>query len=177
MELPNYRLPSLKTTARLAWDKAKGFATKAFTIIFVASVVIWFLQTFDIRFNIVDDQAQSMLAALGALVAPVFVPLGFGNWISAAALVAGFGAKENVVATLTVLMGGSTAALSTLFSPLTAFVFLTFTLLYTPCVAAVSAVRNELGTKMMWAVIAMQCGVAWIVAFAVHAAGLALGLG
>ena len=177
MELPNYRLPSVKTTVRLAWDKAKGFATKAFTIIFVASEVIWFLQTFDIRFNIVDDQVQSMLAALGALVAPVFVPLGFGNWISAAALVAGFGAKENVVATLTVLMGGSTAALATLFSPLTAFVFLTFTLLYTPCVAAVSAVRNELGTKMMWAVIAMQCGVAWIVAFAVHAVGMALGLG
>ncbi|WP_291290558.1 ferrous iron transport protein B [Enorma sp.] len=176
MELPNYRLPSAKTTLRLAWDKAKGFATKAFTIIFVASVVIWFLQTFDIRFNLVSDQAQSMLAGLGALVAPLFAPLGFGSWIAAAAVVAGFGAKENVAATLTVLMGGSVAALSTLFTPLTAYTFLTFILLYTPCVAAVSAVRNELGTRMMFAVVLMQCGVAWIVAFAVHAAGLLLGL-
>ena len=176
MELPNYRLPSAKTTLRLAWDKAKGFATKAFTIIFVASVVIWFLQTFDIRFNLVSDQAESMLAGLGALVAPLFAPLGFGSWIAAAAVVAGFGAKENVAATLTVLMGGSVAALSTLFTPLTAYTFLTFILLYTPCVAAVSAVRNELGTRMMFAVVLMQCGVAWIVAFLVHAAGLLLGL-
>lgn len=176
MELPNYRLPSAKTTIRLAWDKAKGFATKAFTIIFVASVVIWFLQTFDIRFNLVSDQAQSMLAELGALVAPLFAPLGFGSWIAAAAVVAGFGAKENVAATLTVLMGGSVAALSTLFTPLTAYTFLTFILLYTPCIAAVSAVRNELGTRMMFAVVLMQCGVAWIVAFLVHAAGLLLGL-
>ena len=176
MELPNYRLPSARTTLRLAWDKAKGFATKAFTIIFVASVVIWFLQTFDIRFNLVSDQAQSMLAGLGALVAPLFAPLGFGSWIAAAAVVAGFGAKENVAATLTVLMGGSVAALSTLFTPLTAYTFLTFILLYTPCVAAVSAVRNELGTRMMFAVVLMQCGVAWIVAFVVHATGLLLGL-
>ncbi|WP_072371706.1 ferrous iron transport protein B [Thermophilibacter mediterraneus] len=176
MELPNYRLPSAKTTLRLAWDKAKGFATKAFTIIFVASVVIWFLQTFDLRLNVVDDQSASMLAALGALLAPVFAPLGFGTWQASAALAAGFGAKENVVATLTVLLGGSTAGLAGLFTPLTAFVFLTFTLLYTPCVAAVSAVRNELGTKMMWAIIAMQCGVAWVVALAVRLVGTALGL-
>ncbi len=177
MELPNYRLPSAKTTARLAWDKAKGFATKAFTIIFVASVIIWFLQTFDIRFNVVTDQTQSMLAALGTLLAPLFAPLGFGNWISASALAAGFGAKENVVATITVLMGGSTEALATLFTPLTAFVFLTFTLLYTPCVAAVSAVKNELGGRMALGVVLMQCGVAWIVAFAVKLIGGALGLG
>ncbi|OUO22290.1 ferrous iron transport protein B [Collinsella sp. An307] len=176
MELPNYRLPSAKTTLRLAWDKAKGFATKAFTIIFVASVVIWVLQTFDIRFNVVADQANSMLAGVGALLAPVFAPLGFGNWMAAAALAAGFGAKENVVATLTVLMGGTTAALTGLFTPLTAFVFLTFTLLYTPCVAAVSAVKNELGVRMMWAVIAMQCGVAWAVALIVRLVGMALGL-
>lgn len=176
MELPNYRLPSAVTTLRLAWDKAKGFATKAFTIIFVASVVIWVLQTFDIRMNVVSDQAESMLAGVGALLAPVFAPLGFNNWMAAAALAAGFGAKENVVATLTVLMGGSTAALTGLFTPLTAFGFLTFTLLYTPCVAAVSAVKNELGTKMMWAVIAMQCGVAWVVALLVRLIGMALGL-
>ena len=177
MELPNYRMPAPRTVARLAWDKAKGFATKAFTIIFVASVVIWFLQTFDVRLNVVSDQSQSMLAALGALLAPLFAPLGFGNWRAAAALAAGFGAKENVVATLTVLMGGSTAALPELFSPLTAFAFLTFTLLYTPCVAAVSAVKGELGTRMMWAVIAMQCGVAWVVALVVRLVGMALGLG
>ncbi len=176
MELPNYRLPSAKTTARLAWDKAKGFATKAFTIIFAASVIIWFLQTFDIRFDVVADQSQSMLAALGTLIAPVFAPLGFGSWIAAAALVAGFGAKENVVATLTVLMGGSVGALAGLFTPLTAFTFLTFTLLYTPCVAAVSAVRNELGGRYAFTVVCMQCGVAWAVAFAVHAAGMLLGL-
>ena len=176
MELPNYRLPSAKTTLLLAWDKAKGFATKAFTIIFVASVVIWFLQTFDIRFNVVTDQAQSMLAALGTLIAPVFVPLGFGNWISASALAAGFGAKENVVATLTVLMGGSTAALAQLFTPLTAFVFLTFVLLYTPCVAAISAVKNELGGRYALIVVLMQCGVAWVVALAVRLCGMALGL-
>lgn len=177
MELPNYRMPAPRTVARLAWDKAKGFATKAFTIIFVASVVIWFLQTFDVRLNVVSDQSQSMLAALGALLAPLFAPLGFGTWEAAAALAAGFGAKENVVATLTVLMGGSTAGLATLFSPLTAFAFLTFTLLYTPCVAAVSAVKAELGTRMMWAVVAMQCGVAWIVALVVRLVGMALGLG
>ena len=169
-------MPAPRTVARLAWDKAKGFATKAFTIIFVASVVIWFLQNFDIRLNVVTDQSASMLAALGALLAPLFAPLGFGSWEAAAALAAGFGAKENVVATLTVLMGGSTAGLSTLFSPLTAFTFLTFTLLYTPCVAAVSAVKGELGTRMMWAVIAMQCGVAWVVALVVRLVGLALGL-
>ena len=176
MELPNYRLPTLRTTLHLAWEKAKGFATKAFTIIFVASVVIWFLQTFDVRLDVVDDQSASMLAALGTLLAPVFAPLGFGTWQAAAALAAGFGAKENVVATLTVLLGGSTAALATMFTPLTAFVFLTFTLLYTPCVAAVSAVRNELGGKMMWAVVAMQCGVAWVVALVVWLVGTALGL-
>ena len=176
MELPNYRMPAPRTVARLAWDKAKGFATKAFTIIFVASVVIWFLQTFDVRLDVVSDQSASMLAALGALLAPLFAPLGFGNWRAAAALAAGFGAKENVVATLTVLMGGSTAGLPELFSPLTAFSFLTFTLLYTPCVAAVSAVKAELGTRMMWAVVAMQCGVAWVVALAVRLVGIALGL-
>ena len=139
--------------------------------------MIWFLQTFDVRLNVVSDQSASMLAALGALLAPLFAPLGFGSWEAAAALAAGFGAKENVVATLTVLMGGSTAGLATLFSPLTAFVFLTFTLLYTPCVAAVSAVKAELGTRMMWAVVAMQCGVAWVVALVVRLVGMALGLG
>ena len=174
MELPNYRLPSAGTVARLAWDKGKGFVRKAFTIVFVATIIIWFLQTFDIRFNVVTDQSQSLLAGVGQVLAPIFAPLGFGDWRASTALAAGFAAKESVVSTLTVLLGGD---LSTLFTPLTAFCFLTFTLLYTPCVAAVSTVRSELGTRMMWAVVGLQCGVAWIVSFAVHLIGMAVGLG
>ncbi len=176
MELPNYRLPSAKTVARLAWDKGKGFVKKAFTIVFVATIVIWFLRTFDIRLNVAADQSQSLLAGVGMLLAPVFAPLGFGDWRASTALAAGFAAKESVVSTLSVLLGGAPSAMATLFTPLTAFTFLTFTLLYTPCVAAVSTVRSELGGKMMWCVVALQCAVAWIVAFLVHAAGLALGL-
>ena len=177
MELPNYRLPSAATVARLAWDKGKGFVRKAFTIVFVATIIIWFLQTFDIRFNVVTDQSQSLLAGLGQLIAPIFAPLGFGDWRASTALAAGFAAKESVVSTLTVLLGGDVSALPTLFTPLTAFCFLAFTLLYTPCVAAVSTVRSELGTRMMWAVVALQCGVAWVVAFAIHVIGMAVGLG
>ncbi|HJG30696.1 MAG TPA: ferrous iron transport protein B [Collinsella ihuae] len=177
MELPNYRLPSAGTVARLAWDKGKGFVRKAFTIVFVATIIIWFLQTFDIRFNVVTDQSQSLLAGVGQVLAPIFAPLGFGDWRASTALAAGFAAKESVVSTLTVLLGGDVSALSTLFTPLTAFCFLTFTLLYTPCVAAVSTVRSELGTRMMWAVVGLQCGVAWIVSFAVHLIGMAVGLG
>ncbi len=175
MELPNYRLPSVATVARLAWDKGKGFIRKAFTIVFVATIIIWFLQTFDIRFNVVTDQSQSLLASVGQLIAPIFAPLGFGDWRASTALAAGFAAKESVVSTLTVLLGGNVSALSTLFSPLTAICFLAFTLLYTPCVAAVSTVRSELGGRMMWAVVALQCGVAWIVAFLIHVVGMALG--
>ena len=177
MELPNYRLPSAGTVARLAWDKGKGFVRKAFTIVFVATIIIWFLQTFDIRFNVVTDQSQSLLAGVGQVLAPIFAPLGFGDWRASTALAAGFAAKESVVSTLTVLLGGDVSALSTLFTPLTAFCFLTFTLLYTPCVAAVSTVRSELGTRMMWAVVGLQCGVAWIASFAVHLIGMAIGLG
>ncbi|MBM6905092.1 ferrous iron transport protein B [Collinsella tanakaei] len=177
MELPNYRLPSAGTVARLAWDKGKGFVHKAFTIVFVATIIIWFLQTFDIRFNVVTDQSQSLLAGVGQVLAPIFAPLGFGDWRASTALAAGFAAKESVVSTLTVLLGGDVSALSTLFTPLTAFCFLTFTLLYTPCVAAVSTVRSELGTRMMWAVVGLQCGVAWIASFAVHLIGMAVGLG
>ncbi|MDN0055969.1 ferrous iron transport protein B [Collinsella ihumii] len=177
MELPNYRLPSAGTVARLAWDKGKGFVRKAFTIVFVATIIIWFLQTFDIRFNVVTDQSQSLLAGVGQVLAPIFAPLGFGDWRASTALAAGFAAKESVVSTLTVLLGGDVSALSTLFTPLTAFCFLTFTLLYTPCVAAVSTVRSELGTRMMWAVVGLQCGVAWIASFAVHLVGMAVGLG
>lgn len=177
MELPNYRLPSVKTTVMLAWDKAKDFITKAFTIIFAATVVIWFLQTFDIRFNVVADQSQSLLAGLGSIIAPALTPLGFGDWRASTALVTGLIAKESVISTLTVLLGAtSPAALSTMFSPFTAYVFLVFTLLYPPCVAAIGAVKSELGARYAVAVFAFQVTVAWIVAFVVHSAGILLGL-
>ncbi len=177
MELPNYRLPSVKTTVMLAWDKAKDFITKAFTIIFAATVVIWFLQTFDIRFNVVADQSQSLLAGLGSIIAPLLAPLGFGDWRASTALVTGLIAKESVISTLTVLLGAtSPAALSTMFSPFTAYVFLVFTLLYPPCVASIGAVKSELGARYAVAVFAFQVTVAWIVAFAVHSAGILLGL-
>ena len=177
MELPNYRLPSVKTTVMLAWDKAKDFITKAFTIIFAATVVIWFLQTFDIRFNVVADQSQSLLAGLGSIIAPVLAPLGFGDWRASTALVTGLIAKESVISTLTVLLGAtSPAALSTMFSPFTAYVFLVFTLLYPPCVAAIGAVKSELDARYAVAVFAFQVAVAWIVAFVVHSAGILLGL-
>lgn len=177
MELPNYRMPSAKTTLLLAWDKAKGFITKAFTIIFAASVVIWFLQTFDIRFNMVTDQSQSMLAVLGGLIAPVFAPLGFGDWRTSTALVCGLVAKESVISTLTVLLGStSAAALSGMFTSPIAYVFLVFVLLYPPCVAAISTVRSELGGRYAVAVFALQVTVAWIIAFVVHTVFLLAGL-
>ena len=177
MELPNYRMPSAKTTLLLAWDKAKGFITKAFTIIFAASVVIWFLQTFDIRFNMVTDQSQSMLAGLGGLIAPVFAPLGFGDWRTSTALVCGLIAKESVISTLTVLLGStSAAALSGMFTAPIAYVFLVFVLLYPPCVAAISTVRSELGGRYAASVFALQVTVAWIIAFVVHTVFLLAGL-
>lgn len=177
MELPNYRLPSVKTTVMLAWDKAKDFITKAFTIIFAATVVIWFLQTFDIRFNVVADQSQSLLAGLGSIIAPVLAPLGFGDWRASTALVTGLIAKESVISTLTVLLGAtSPTALSAMFSPFTAYVFLVFTLLYPPCVASIGAVKSELGGRYAVAVFAFQVTVAWIVAFLVHGIGVLIGL-
>lgn len=171
MELPNYRLPSPGNLGRLVWDKAKDFLQRAFTIIFLASVLIWFLQTFDAQLNVVTDSSRSLLAMLGGLLAPAFAPLGFDDWRVSTALVTGFVAKESVVSTLTVLLGASAGALELLFTPLTAFTFLVFALLYTPCVAAIAAVRNEMGVKGAVAVVVMQCAVAWVVAFAVHAVG------
>lgn len=176
MELPNYRLPSPKSVCQLIGEKAKDFITKAFTIIFLASIVIWFLQTFDTRLNVVKDSADSLLALLGGIIAPVFTPLGFGDWRISTALITGFTAKESVVSTLTVLMGGTTEPLTTLFTPFTAIVFLVFSLLYTPCVAAVTAVKRELGTKSAVGVVIVQCVIAWIVAFIVHTAGMLAGL-
>ena len=177
MELPNYRLPSAKSVVHLIWEKAKGFIEKAFTIIFVASIIIWFLQTFDAKFNVAESPEQSLLAMIGSLVAPIFAPLGFGDWRVSTALITGFTAKESVVSTLTVLMGGDAELVSTLFTPFTAAVFLIFTLLYTPCVAAIATVKREMGgTKAAVATVIIQCAIAWCVAFLIHAVGLAFGL-
>lgn len=172
MELPNYRFPSAKSVGLLLWEKARDFIQKAFTIIFVATIVIWFLQTFDIRLNVVSDSADSLLAMVGRLIAPIFAPLGFGDWRAASSLIAGFTAKEAVVSTLSVLTGTTVASLAGsldgLFSMRAAVSFLTFTLLYTPCAAAVGTVRQELGRRRdAFAFVAIQCAVAWAAAFVV----------
>ncbi len=171
MELPNYRFPSAKSVGRLIWDKAKDFLTRAFTIIFLATIIIWFLQSFDTHLNIVTDSKESILALIGSLIAPIFAPLGFGSWKISTALITGFMAKESVVSTLTVL-----SAID-LLTPFTAAVFLVFTLLYTPCVAAIASVKRELGGKWAAGVAITQCVIAWIVAFMVRLVGLAIGLG
>ncbi len=168
MELPNYRLPSARSVGMLMWNKAKDFITKAFTVIFLASIVIWFLQTFDSRINVVVDSSDSMLASIGRIVTPVFAPLGITDWRMCTSLIVGFTAKEAVVSSAAVLMGTTTAMLPKMlagvFSPATAFVFLVFTLLYTPCVAAVSTVKKELGRRWALFVVVFQVGVAWTAA-------------
>ena len=177
MELPNYRLPSAKSVGQLIWEKAKGFVQKAFTIIFAASVIIWVLQSFDIRLNVAATPEQSLLALLGSLIAPLFAPLGFGDWRASTALITGFTAKESMVSTLTLLLGGDVSRITTLFSPYTAVVFLVFTLLYTPCVAAISTVKQEMGsTKAAAFTVLTQCAIAWVVAFLVRCLGLVFGL-
>ena len=176
MELPNYRLPALKNVGQLLWEKAKDFLTRAFTVIFVATIIIWFLQTFDLKLNVVADSQTSLLAMLAGLIAPVFLPLGFGSWQISTALISGFMAKESVVSTLTVLLGGETQ-ISAFLTPLTAASLLVFTLLYTPCVAAISSIRRELGGRWAAGVLIGQCVIAWIAALLVHTAGLLLGLG
>lgn len=176
MELPNYRMPSAKSVWQLIVEKAKGFAKKAFTIIFAASIVIWFLQTFDLRLNVATTADQSLLALLGGMIAPLFIPLGFGDWRVSTALITGFTAKESVVSTLTVLLGGDVSKLGNLFTPFTAIVFLVFTLLYTPCVAAVATVKREMGgTKAAVGTVIVQGAIAWIIAFAVHSIGSVFG--
>ena len=177
MELPNYRLPSAKSVGQLIWEKAKGFVQKAFTIIFAASVIIWVLQTFDIRLNVAATPEVSLLALLGSLISPIFKPLGFGDWRASTALITGFTAKESMVSTLTLLLGGDPSRITTLFSPFTATVFLVFTLLYTPCVAAISTVKHEMGSAKAAAVtVALQCAIAWVVAFLVRLLGTLVGL-
>ena len=176
MELPNYRLPSAKSVLLLMWEKAKDFLMKAFTVIFVATIVIWFLTNFDTRLNVVSDSSKSLLALIGQWIAPVFKPTGFGNWRMVTSLITGFTAKEAVVSTMSVLLGVGMAelpqALGALFTPLSAVSFLLFTLLYTPCVAAIATVKRELrSTWQTVGVVALQCTVAWIVATLVFQVG------
>lgn len=170
MELPNYRMPGAKNVLRLMWDKAKDFLQRAFTVIFIATIVVWFLQTFDFGLNIVEDSQDSMLAMAAGAVAPVFAPLGFGDWRISTALMTGFMAKESVVSTLNVLFGGQEALLAAI-SPVAAASILVFCLLYTPCVAAVASIRQELGWKWALGVVVEQCLVAWACAFLVSLAG------
>lgn len=166
MELPNYRMPSAKSVGMLLWDKSRDFIERAFTVIFVATLIIWFLNQFTLTLNVAVDPQDSMLAGIAGIIAPIFAPLGFGDWRICASLITGFMAKESVVSTLLVLFGNE-GAVQALLTPLTAASLLVFCLLYTPCAAAVSAVRRELGTKWMCYVIVFQCVIAWIVAFIV----------
>ena len=166
MELPNYRLPSAKNVAHLLWDKTKDFVQRAFTVIFLATLVIWFLQTFDFHFQQVENGEGSMLASVAGWIAPVFRPIGLGDWQIVTALISGFMAKESVRATLEVLLGGG--GLETMFTTVTSISMLVFCLLYTPCVAAVASIRRELGTKWMFFIIAFQCVVAWLVAWVAY---------
>lgn len=169
MELPNYRMPGFKSVMMLIWDKAKDFITKAFTVIFTASVIIWFLQTFDTRLNVVSDSANSMLAMIGQLISPIFRPIGFGDWRATTALITGFSAKEAVISTLTVLVGGDISAIKELFSFQSAVAFLVFTLIYTPCVAAIAAVKRELKSGKWALIIAFgQTALAWFTAFIIY---------
>ena len=165
MELPNYRLPGVRNVAQLLWEKAKDFLQKAFSVILVATVVVWFLQSFDLRLNMVKNSADSILAAVSSLLVPVFAPLGLGDWRICTALISGFMAKESVVSTLGVLFGDS---IGSVLSPVSAASLLVFSLLYTPCVAAVASIRRELGGKWAVGVVFWQCAVAWIAAMLVR---------
>ena len=167
MELPNYRLPGLKNVSHLLWEKAKDFLQRAFTVIFIASIIIWFLQSFNIHFGLVKDSGESILALLAGWISPLFEPLGFGDWRISTALITGFMAKESVVSTIQVLFGAGTELLTVL-SPVAALALLTFCLLYTPCVAAVASVKRELGTKWACLVVVGQCVIAWVCAFGVR---------
>ena len=171
MELPNYRLPGAKNVGHLLWDKAKDFLQRAFTVIFMATLVIWFLQTFDLHLTQVTDSQDSILAHVAGVIAPIFKPMGFGDWRISTALITGFLAKESVVSTLSILFGG-TEALMSLLTPLAVVSLLTFCLLYTPCVAAIASIKRELGGKWAVAVVVLQCVIAWIAAFAVHTVGM-----
>ena len=169
MELPNYRMPGIKNVSRLLWDKAKDFLSRAFTVIFIASMVIWFFRSFDFRLNLVSDSKDSILAAVAGVIAPIFKPIGFGDWRIATALIAGFMAKESVVSTVSVLFGGTAI---TVLGSASALALLVFCLLYTPCVAAVAAIRREIGRGWAAVVIVGQCAVAWLAALIIRAIAL-----
>ncbi|MGN0305631.1 MAG: ferrous iron transport protein B [Lachnospiraceae bacterium] len=174
LELPNYRMPGAKNVAQLLWEKAKDFLQRAFTVIFLASIIIWFLQTFDLQMNMVTDSQDSILALAAGMIAPIFAPLGFGDWRISTALISGFMAKESVVSTLTVLFG-SIENLMAVITPLGAAALLVFCLLYTPCVAAISSIKRELGGKWALGIVIMQCTIAWVCAFLVSLAGMLFG--
>ena len=165
MELPNYRLPGMKNVLRLLWEKAKDFLQRAFSVILIATVVIWFLQSFDFRFHMVTDQQTSMLASIAGIIAPLLAPIGLGDWRIATSLISGFMAKESVVATLGILFGKS---VSTAISAASAASLLVFSLLYTPCVAAIASIRREMGSRWAFAVVVWQCVVAWIVSLVIY---------
>ena len=175
MELPNYRMPGAKNVGQLLWDKAKDFLQRAFTVIFVATIVIWFLQTFGTHLNVVEDSKDSILAVVSGCLAPVFRPLGFGDWRVSTALLTGFMAKESVVSTLSVLFG-TTAQLTEILTPVSALSLLVFCLLYTPCVAAVASIKRELGGRWAAGVVVSQCVIAWLAAFVVHGFALLFGM-
>lgn len=173
MELPNYRLPGAKNVTQLLWEKAKDFLQRAFSVIFIATIVVWFLQSFDLHMNMVTDSADSILAAVAGVLVPVFRPLGMGDWRICTSLISGFIAKESVVSTLEVLFAGS---IGTVITSLTAASILVFSLLYTPCVAAIASIKRELGTKWALGVVIWQCVIAWLAALVVHLIGLMIGL-
>ena len=168
MELPNYRMPSTRSTLMLLWEKTRDFLSRAFTVIFLATLAIWFLQSFSWHMQLVDDQAESILGSIASVVAPVFSPLGFGDWRIATSLVGGFLAKESVVSTLGVLIGSGTAALQSVLTTASAMSLLVFCLLYTPCVAAIASIRRELGTRYALMVVAGQCIIAYVASFLVY---------
>ena len=176
MELPNYRLPGIKNTLQLMWDKSRDFLRKALSVILIATIVVWFLKSFSPDFHLVEDPSDSILALVSGFLVPVFAPLGLGDWRICTSLITGFIAKESVVTTMQVLFG-SEAGLTAILTPLSAVSMLVFSLLYTPCIAAVGAVRRELGGKWSVLLVLWQCGVAWLVALAVRGIGLLFGAG
>ena len=176
MELPNYRMPSMRNVAMLLWEKSKDFLQRAFSVILIATIVVWFLQSFDFRFNIVTDSQKSILASVAGVLTPVFVPLGLGDWRIVTSLISGFMAKESVVSVLEVLFGAQ-GGVAMAIRPLSAASLLAFSLLYTPCVAAVASIRRELGGRWAVYVVIWQCVVAWVVALLVRLIGMLLGIG
>ena len=173
MELPNYRLPGIKNVAQLLWEKAKDFLSKAFSIILIATIIIWFLQSFDWHLNIVSDSSQSLMAMISGWIVPLFVPLGLGDWRIVTSLISGFMAKESIVSTMELLFGDSLTATITTGSAIT---MLIFSLLYTPCVASIASIKRELGSKWAVGVVIWQCAIAWIVSFIARAVCLVIGV-